>query len=95
MLRLSIRKTGRLGQKTGKPIEPDFEESLSLAEDPEANCSGPIWAKGGVEIESADGTKYEKRNRVTLCRCGKSRNKPFCDGNHIPFGFNDGDKSIN
>jgi CDGSH-type Zn-finger protein len=90
--------SGRLvawNKKASEPIEPELEESLSITEDPGAQVSGPIWVKGGVEIESANGTKYEKRNRVTLCRCGKSRNKPFCDGSHIPFGFNDSDKSIN
>ncbi|HET8688843.1 MAG TPA: CDGSH iron-sulfur domain-containing protein [Methanosarcina sp.] len=39
--------------------------------------------RGGIPIESADGKQYEIRNRVTLCRCGKSRNKPFCDGSHV------------
>ncbi|MCJ7713336.1 CDGSH iron-sulfur domain-containing protein, partial [Candidatus Bathyarchaeota archaeon] len=56
--------------------------------------SGPIWVKGGVIVESSDGTSYEVRNRQTLCRCGKSENKPFCDGTHIKAGFNDGDKSL-
>lgn len=81
-------------KKTGKPIEPDFKPSVSVTEDPQAEASGPIWVKGGVPIESADGKQYEIRNRVTLCRCGKSRNKPFCDGRHISAGFNDGDKSL-
>jgi len=89
--------SGRLvavDKKTGKHFEPKFKESLGLIEDPSAGASGPLWVKGGVEIESADGKKYEKRNRVTLCRCGKSMNKPFCDGRHIAYRFNDGDKSI-
>jgi len=89
--------SGRLvawDKKTGKPIEPKFEKSASLIEDPETQSSGPIWLKGGVELEGADGFKYEKRNRVTLCRCGRSRNKPFCDASHIEAGFTDGDKSI-
>jgi len=42
----------------------------------------PLWVRGGVPIESADGSMYESRNRVTLCRCGKSENKPYCDGSH-------------
>ncbi|MGH9998927.1 MAG: CDGSH iron-sulfur domain-containing protein [Nitrosopumilaceae archaeon] len=37
-----------------------------------------------------DGTQYEKRNRVTLCRCGASSNKPFCNGSHASIKFNDG-----
>jgi CDGSH-type Zn-finger protein len=42
-----------------------------------------------VPVESAESKKYEVRNRVTLCRCGKSRNKPFCDGTHIDINFSD------
>lgn len=83
--------SGRLvlhDSKTGALIEPELAPSISLVEYPEANSSGPIWVKGGIPIESADGTKYEKRNRVTLCRCGKSKNKPFCDGAHANIGFN-------
>lgn len=86
--------SGRLvvwDKKTGKPLEPKFEPSVSITEDPQANVSGPIWLKGCVELESADGTRYETRNRVTLCRCGKSSNKPFCDGSHISTQFDDED----
>jgi CDGSH-type Zn-finger protein len=50
--------------------------------------------KGGVAVESADGEAYEARNRVTLCRCGRSNNKPFCDGTHVDVRFNDGDESL-
>jgi len=81
-------------KKTGMPIEPPFKPSISLVEDPEKKVSGPVWAKGGIPVESSDGTLYETRNRVALCRCGKSRNKPFCDGSHIRARFNDGDKSL-
>lgn len=89
--------SGRLiecDKKTGEVLEPELEKSISLVEDPQNNVSGPIWLKGGVPVESSDGTLYEVRNRVTLCRCGKSRNKPFCDGSHIDEGFDDGDESL-
>jgi len=70
-------------EKDGKAIEPEFEPSIGLVEDPQARVMGPIWVRGGISIESADGTIYEIRNRVTLCSCGKSTNKPFCDGSHL------------
>ena len=69
-------------KKTGKAIEPKFEPSLGLIEDTDKKVSGPIWVKGGIPVISADGKAYEVRNQVTLCRCGLSNNKPFCDGSH-------------
>ena len=83
-----------LDKKTGKPIEPKFEPSIGIVEDPQLKVSGPIRLKGGIPVVAADGTEYEVRNRVTLCRCGKSKNKPFCDGAHIAAKFKDGDSSI-
>jgi CDGSH-type Zn-finger protein len=79
--------SGRLmiwDKKTKKMIEPEFEKSIGLVEDPQVGVSGPIWVRGGIPVESADGREYEVRNRVTLCRCGKSSNKPFCDSSHYP-----------
>ncbi|AKB11853.1 Iron-binding zinc finger CDGSH type [Methanosarcina thermophila] len=67
---------------TGKAIEPEFEKSI-VVESPPRYEQGPLWVRGGIPIESADGKLYEIRNRVTLCRCGKSKNKPLCDGSHI------------
>ncbi len=79
--------SGRLivwDKKTGQEIEPNLEKSIGLIEDPQLNCSGPIWVRGKIPIKSADGKSYEIRNRVTLCRCGKSTIKPFCDSSHFP-----------
>ena len=87
--------SGRLvarDKETGKPIEPPFEPSIGLIEMPESKKSGPLWIKGGIPIESSDGVEYERRNRVTICRCGRSKNKPFCDGAHIKAGFSTGRK---
>jgi CDGSH-type Zn-finger protein len=71
-------------------IEQRQPPSIGLVEDPALGCSGPLWVRGGIRIESADGTPYEVRNRVTLCRCGASVNKPFCNGSHASIGFRDG-----
>jgi CDGSH-type Zn-finger protein len=79
--------SGRLmlrDKKTGKSIEPELERSIALVEDPFIGVNGPIWVRGDIPIRSADGKIYEVRNRVTLCRCGKSLNKPFCDSSHYP-----------
>jgi CDGSH-type Zn-finger protein len=65
------------------PVEPEFEPSIGVIRD------GPLWVLGGIPVESSDGTTYEVRNRVTLCRCGRSNNKPFCDGTHREIGFRD------
>ncbi len=86
--------SGRLvvwDKQTGQAIEPDFEPSLGIVEDPRLKVSGPIWARGRIPVEACDGTEYEVRNRVTLCRCGRSENKPFCDGTHVLVGFSDKD----
>ncbi len=71
-------------KETGEAIEPAFEPSIGLVQDPFTETSGPLWVKGRVPVVSADGGTYEIRNRVTLCCCGRSRNKPFCDSRHIP-----------
>jgi len=68
--------------KTGSVIEPEFEASIGVVEDPHLGVSSALWVRGGILIESADGSLYEIRNRVTLCRCGRSENKPFCDSSH-------------
>ena len=70
-------------------IEPHFEPSIGLVQDTAKGVSGPLWVRGGVEVIAADGSAYEVRNRVALCRCGASTNKPFCDGSHVSTGFTD------
>ena len=78
--------SGRLvaiNQGTGKAIEPELEKSIVLIEYPAKGEHGPLWVRGGIPVISADGKPYTVRNRVTLCRCGKSGNKPFCDGSHV------------
>ncbi len=76
--------SGRLvvWDKDGKPIEPAFEPSIGVVEDPGIGVQGPLWVRGGIPVVSEDGSTYEVRNRQTLCRCGRSGNMPFCDGTH-------------
>ena len=78
-----------IDKETGEPIEPDLDPGIVLLQDPSRRCSGPLWVKGGIPVESAQGFTWEVRNRVTLCRCGESENKPFCDAMHVSVRFKD------
>jgi CDGSH-type Zn-finger protein len=67
----------------GEPLEQLLPQAIAITDD------GPLWVTGGVPVTTADGEKLETRNRVTLCRCGASANKPLCDGAHSRVGFKD------
>lgn len=73
--------------KDGNVIEDKLPQSIGILEDTGMKISGPLWIKGSIRVESADGKSYEVRNRQTLCRCGKSSNKPFCNGAHAKTNF--------
>jgi len=77
-------------KETGQPYEMEHAPSIGLIEDASLDVSGGLWVRGDTPIESADGFVYETRHRATLCRCGQSKNKPFCDGTHCEIGFADG-----
>lgn len=71
-----------------KSLEEREPEGIGHIEDTWQACSGPLRVTSGIEIESeASGQKYGARNKVTLCRCGKSANKPFCDGMHAAVQY--------
>lgn len=70
-------------EKDGTPIEPKLEQEIWVTQDTAAHVRGPLWIRGGIPIEGADKQNYEVRNRVALCRCGESQNKPFCDATHM------------
>ena len=65
-------------------IEPDLPQQIAITTEMtgEGPIAGPLWVTGGIPVERSDGEAVETRNRVTLCRCGQSKNKPLCDGTH-------------
>lgn len=83
--------TGRLlaVSKEGEFYEDEYEPVIEILQDPEKKVSGGLFVKGGISLEGEDGFLYEERNRYLLCRCGRSRNKPFCDAMHVIVEFND------
>lgn len=77
--------SGRLiaiDKQNGSAVEPKLAQSIGVVEDPAEECSGPLWIRGDIPLFGSDGFAYEVRNRMTLCRCGRSENKPFCNGAH-------------
>jgi len=48
------------------------------------NSNGSVKIEGDFEIQDAQGNAYGLQGRtiISLCRCGRSANKPFCDGSH-------------
>lgn len=65
---------------SGEPIPSSNSARLAV--------DGPIYIEGRIDLVFADGTR-ENENRVALCRCGDSKNKPFCDNSHIEAGYSD------
>ena len=51
--------------------------------------NGPLRIEGEITICDAQGNSYglAGRTMISLCRCGNSQNKPFCDGTHNKVGF--------
>ncbi len=50
---------------------------------------GPLKIAGKAEVTSGTGRKIVKGENLFLCRCGASKNKPFCDGSHKGIDFKD------
>ncbi|UCF18754.1 MAG: CDGSH iron-sulfur domain-containing protein [Gemmatimonadota bacterium] len=70
--------------KAGDAVD-DFHAGGKLTIVPALN--GPLLLQGAVEIRSADGTATFRGQKAALCRCGASKNKPFCDGSHKTIRF--------
>ena len=85
---------GRLMMFTndGELLEEESAPSIHTIEDDGLKISGPLWIRGGIRVESADGRSYEVRQKQTLCRCGASGNKPFCNGAHASLRWKAGTK---
>ena len=57
--------------------------------------NGPYLVKGPVLLLDAEGNEFRvERTTVALCRCGRSANKPFCDGTHAKVGFRAAERAV-
>ena len=50
---------------------------------------GPLLVTGIDAVEDTDGNRFDTggKETIALCRCGMSKNRPFCDGAHRDCGF--------
>lgn len=55
---------------------------------------GPLFVRGEVEVRDGEGELIAAGYRMTLCRCGRSQNQPFCDLSHVEAGFTDNPRVI-
>ena len=53
----------------------------------ECLLNGPLLVTGEIVVKKSDGTEEIKIGPIALCRCGASKNKPYCDGGHKTVGF--------
>jgi len=51
--------------------------------------NGPILVYGNLHMTYKDGNQELKSKTTAFCRCGVSKNKPFCDGSHVAHKFKD------
>ena len=50
-------------------------------------ANGPLIIKGELKLTLENGDQADTNSMLALCRCGASKNKPYCDGSHTKIGF--------
>lgn len=82
-VKVHFQDSGSLGTCPTQTEAGSQEGGLTIA----PLASGPLAVKGAVALVSGDGLSSCQGNKLFLCRCGSSKNKPFCDGTHGQVGF--------
>lgn len=78
--------SGALSIKVVSPVPPPPENTIQKSQ-VKVFENGPVRVLGPCEITLPDGTIVEKPNGISFCRCGGSKNLPFCDASHKTNGF--------
>ena len=84
LMGLNIRDGLRLTARIGPP-NTDRASGASI----DLRKNGPAVVSGLADLTGADGASLATKPTMALCRCGASKNKPFCDGSHTSAGFTD------
>jgi CDGSH-type Zn-finger protein/uncharacterized Fe-S cluster protein YjdI len=75
--------------ESGTETEGSNTEQAAAENTIHVTYNGPLYFKGDLDIEGAPGDPSAVEFRTALCRCGQSKNKPFCDNSHEDAGFRD------
>ncbi|HSR65514.1 MAG TPA: CDGSH iron-sulfur domain-containing protein [Xanthomonadaceae bacterium] len=73
------------GEPAERPSQPLAARNGMLAVEPTRD--GPLHVTGNLEVVSGTGHTVNRVTETWLCRCGRSNNKPYCDGSHRKAGF--------
>jgi len=74
--------TGALKYNDPKsPEQPSRVNTITIVPD------GPLYLRGNIEVQNADGETILEDTRMAVCRCGASKNKPLCDNSHKDLDF--------
>lgn len=65
------------------------KEEYALETKVEVLENGPLLVYGTLSVKDKDGKSEIKNKTTAFCRCGASKNKPYCDGSHIKANFKD------
>ncbi len=74
-------KTRPKGEAAADEVVPTPVTDVMIIE------NGPAIIKGKFKVTDGTGKLIETSGQIAICRCGASRNKPFCDGTHHVTGF--------
>ncbi len=77
------------GALSAEFVDETLAESASTENTIAVAYNGPLFVRGQLEIDGAPADAPGLRFRAALCRCGQSKNKPFCDNSHESTGFSD------
>lgn len=63
------------------------QEQARVPSSIQPRTNGPLFLQGNLEVIDVQGTVIRRATRIALCRCGESKNKPYCDLSHRAAGF--------
>lgn len=80
---IGFEAAGTVPQRAPDAMEPDGGSTLTVTPTPD----GPLQVRGEATLRGLTDGSSRRIHDVALCRCGRSGNKPFCDGTHAEIGF--------